>query len=116
MYSAEITGDEEDEEISQKNLALSEEETCAKRAKKGKQFKWLLYVTVAFVPRIVVSVPPSMLPPYALKSLQKGWRFGICSYNSWRHFVKACIVYGIYASDFQNEGYSENIYVSWSRA
>ena len=46
MYSAEIAGDEEDEE---------------------KQFKWLLYVTVAA--SIVVSVAAFMLLPYALASL-----------------------------------------------
>ena len=47
MYSAEIAGDEEDEEDKQKNAALSEEELAAKKAKEDKQFKWLLYVTVA---------------------------------------------------------------------
>lgn len=47
MYSAEIAGDEEDEE--------------------DKQFKWLLYVTVAV--SIVVSVAAFMLLPYALASL-----------------------------------------------
>ena len=49
MYSAEIAGDEEDEE--------------------DKQFKWLLYVTVAI--SIVVSVAAFMLLPYALASLCK---------------------------------------------
>ena len=46
MYSAEIAGDEEDEEDKQKNAALSEEELAAKKAKEDKQFKWLLYATV----------------------------------------------------------------------
>lgn len=67
MYSAEIAGDEEDEEDKQKNAALSEEEIAAKKAKEDKQFKWLLYVTVAV--SIVVSVAAFMLLPYALASL-----------------------------------------------
>ena len=67
MYSAEIAGDEEDEEDKQKNAALSEEELAAKKAKEDKQFKWLLYVTVAA--SIVVSVAAFMLLPYALASL-----------------------------------------------
>ena len=67
MYSAEIAGDEEDEEDKQKNAALSEEELVAKKAKEDKQFKWLLYVTVAV--SIVVSVAAFMLLPYALASL-----------------------------------------------
>ena len=86
MYSAEIAGDEEDEEDKQKNAALSEEELAAKKAKEDKQFKWLLYVTVAISiiccrergssGRLYVAAIRSC------KSLQKGWRFGICSYNS----------------------------------
>ena len=67
MYSAEIAGDEEDEEETQKNAALSEEERAAKKAKEDKQFKWLLYVTVAI--SIVVSIAAFMLLPYALASL-----------------------------------------------
>lgn len=67
MYSAEIAGDEEDEEDKQKNAALSKEELAAKKAKEDKQFKWLLYVTVAV--SIVVSVAAFMLLPYALASL-----------------------------------------------
>lgn len=67
MYSAEIAGDEEDEEDKQKNAALSEEELAAKKAKEDKQFKWLLYVTVSV--SIVVSVAAFMLLPYALASL-----------------------------------------------
>ena len=67
MYSAEIAGDEEDEEDKQKNAALSEEELAAKKAKEDKQFKWLLYVTVAV--SNVVSVAAIMLLPYALASL-----------------------------------------------
>ena len=69
MYSAEIAGDEEDEEDKQKNAALSEEELAAKKAKEDRQFKWLLYVTVAI--SIVVSVAAFMLLPYALASLCK---------------------------------------------
>lgn len=67
MYSAEIVGDEEDEEDARKNDSLSEEERAAKKAKEDKQFKWLLYVTVAI--SIVVSIAAFMLLPYALASL-----------------------------------------------
>ena len=67
MYSAEIAGDEEDEEDAQKNAALSEEERAAKKAKEDKQFKWLLYVTVAI--SIIVSIAAFMLLPYARASL-----------------------------------------------
>ena len=54
MYSAEIAGDEEDEETARKNEQLTEEERFAKKAKEDKQFKWLLYITVAI--SMVVSV------------------------------------------------------------
>lgn len=67
MYSAELAGDEEDEEEAKKNAALSEEELAAKKEKEDKQFKWLLYVTVAI--SIVVSIAAFMLLPYALASL-----------------------------------------------
>ena len=67
MYSAEIAGDEEDEEVTRKNAHLTEEERSAKKEKEDRQFKWLLYVTVAF--SIVVSVAAFMLLPYALASL-----------------------------------------------
>ncbi len=67
MYSAEIAGDEEDEDEAAKNAALSETERAAKKEKEDKQFKWLLYVTVAV--SIVVSVAAFMLLPYALASL-----------------------------------------------
>lgn len=66
MYSAEIAGDEEDEEDIKKNAALSEEERQAKKAKEDRQFKWLLYVTVAI--SIVVSIGVFMLLPYVLAS------------------------------------------------
>lgn len=69
MYSAEIAGDEEDEEEAKANAALSEKELAAKKAKEDKQFKWLLYVTVAF--SIVISVAAFMLLPYAIASLCK---------------------------------------------
>lgn len=69
MYSAEIAGDEEDEEEAAKNASLSEEELAAKKAKEDKQFKWLLYVTVAI--SIVVSIGAFMLLPYVLASLCK---------------------------------------------
>lgn len=67
MYSAEIAGDEEDEEDSAKIAAMTEEERAAKKAKEDKQFKWLLYVTVAV--SIVISIAAFMLLPYALASL-----------------------------------------------
>jgi uncharacterized protein YqhQ len=67
MYSAEIAGDEEDEEDAKKNASLSEEERAAKKAKEDKQFQWLLYGTVAI--SIVISVAAFMLLPYALASL-----------------------------------------------
>lgn len=67
MYSAEIVGDEEDEESAKKNAGLSEAEKKAKKEKEDKQFKWLLYATVAV--SIIVSVAAFMLLPYALASL-----------------------------------------------
>lgn len=67
MYSAEIAGDEEDEEEAKKNAHLTEDEKAAKKEKEDKQFKWLLYVTVAV--SIVISVAAFMLLPYALASL-----------------------------------------------
>lgn len=63
MYSAEIAGDEED---IKKNASLSEEERQAKKAKEDRQFKWLLYVTVAI--SIAVSIGAFMLLPYVLAS------------------------------------------------
>lgn len=66
MYSAEIAGDEEDEEDIKKNASLSEEERQAKKAKEDRQFKWLLYVTVAI--SIAVSIGAFMLLPYVLAS------------------------------------------------
>ena len=67
MYSAEIAGDEEDEETARKNEQLTEEERSAKKAKEAKQFQWLLYITVAI--SIIFSVAAFMLLPYALASL-----------------------------------------------
>ncbi len=67
MYSAEIAGDEEDEEEAAKNAKLTEEELSAKKQKEAKQCQWLLYITVAF--SIVISVAAFMLLPYALASL-----------------------------------------------
>ncbi len=67
MYSAEIAGDEEDEEDAAKTAHLTEEEKAARKAKEEKQFQWLLYVTVAV--SIVVSIAAFMLLPYALASL-----------------------------------------------
>ena len=67
MYSAEIVGDEEDEDYAAKTAHLSEEEKAAKKAKEDRQFQWLLYVTVAI--SIVVSIGAFMLLPYVLASL-----------------------------------------------
>lgn len=67
MYSAEIAGDEEDEEYAAKTAHLTEEEKAARKAKEDKQFQWLLYITVAI--SIVVSIGAFMLLPYALASL-----------------------------------------------
>ena len=69
MYSAEIAGDEEDEQEIEKEAAMTEEERQAKKAKEDKQFKALLYVTVAV--SIVISVAAFMLLPYVLASLCK---------------------------------------------
>ena len=67
MYSAEIAGDEEDEDYAAKTAHLTEEEKAARKAKEDKQFQWLLYITVAI--SIVVSIGAFMLLPYALASL-----------------------------------------------
>lgn len=69
MYSAEITGDEEDEEDAKKKASMTQEERQAQKEKEDRQFKWLLYVTVAV--SIVVSVAAFMLLPYAIASLLK---------------------------------------------
>lgn len=69
MYSAEVAGDEEDEEDAKKAASMTEEERAAQKAKEDKQFKWLLYITVAI--SIVISVAAFMLLPYALASLCK---------------------------------------------
>ena len=67
MFSAEIAGDEEDEEEAKKNKQLTAEELEAKKVKEDKQFRWLLYGTVAV--SVVISVAAFMLLPYALASL-----------------------------------------------
>ena len=67
MYSAEIAGDEEDEDEAEKNAHLSKEELEVKKKKEDKAFKALLYVTVAI--SIAVSVVAFMLLPYVLASL-----------------------------------------------
>ncbi len=67
MYSAEIAGDEEDEDYAAKTAHLTEEEKAVRKAKEGKQFQWLLYVTVAV--SIVISIAAFMLLPYVLASL-----------------------------------------------
>ena len=109
MYSAEIAGDEEDEETARKNEQLTEEERFAKKAKEDKQFKWLLYITVAI--SMVVSVAAFMFLPYVLASLIRGRCFGISGHHS-GSLCEAGTVYGIYVPDLQNEGYPEDIYVS----
>lgn len=67
MYSAEIAGDEEDEEEAKKMAHLSEDEKAKKKAREDKMFKLLLYVTVAL--SIVISIAAFMLLPYVLASL-----------------------------------------------
>lgn len=67
MYSAEIAGDEEDEEEAKKMAHLSEDEKAKKKEKEDKMFKLLLYVTVAL--SIVISIAAFMLLPYVLASL-----------------------------------------------
>ena len=67
MYSAEIVGEEEDEEEKKKNAHLTEEEKAEKKKKEDRQFKWLLYITVAI--SIVISVAAFMMLPYVLASL-----------------------------------------------
>lgn len=69
MYSAEIAGDEEDEEDAKKKASMTQEERQTQKEKEDRQFKWLLYVTVAV--SIVVSVAAFMLLPYAIASLLK---------------------------------------------
>lgn len=66
MYSAEIAGEEEDEEDKAKTAHLTEEEKAARKEKEDKQFQWLLYVTVAV--SIVISIAAFMLLPYVLAS------------------------------------------------
>lgn len=67
MYSAEIAGDEEDEEEKEQNAKLTAEELEKKKAKDDKMFKVLLYVTVAF--SIALSILAFMFLPYMLASL-----------------------------------------------
>ena len=67
MYSAEIAGDEEDEEEKEKNAKLTAEELEKKKAKDDKMFKVLLYVTVAF--SIALSILAFMFLPSILASL-----------------------------------------------
>lgn len=69
MYSAEIAGDEEDEQENKKKAHMTEAERQAAKAKEDRQFKWLLYGTVAL--SIVLSVLAFMLLPYVLASLLK---------------------------------------------
>ena len=115
MYSAEIAGDEEDEEEAREECQpFSEEELEAKKKKEDKAFKALLYVTVAI--SIVVSIAAFMLLPYALASLCRKVGASEVVVTVVEAFVKLGSVYGIYASHFQNEGHSENLYVPWRRA
>ena len=95
MYSAEIAGDEEDEETAKKNEQLTEEELSAKNGS---------YLHGGFCGCFYVS------SVYTGQSDPQGRRFGIPGYCS-RSFCKAGTVYGIYVPDLQNEGYPENFYV-----
>ncbi len=63
--------------------SLQKKELSAKKAKEDKQFKWLLYITVAV--SMVVSVAAFMFLPYVLASLKpQGRRFGISGYHVWK--------------------------------
>ena len=66
MYSAEIAGDEEDEEEKKINESLTAEELEKKKQKEDRLFKVLLYVTVAI--SIVISIVAFMFLPYILAS------------------------------------------------
>ena len=63
MYSAEIAGDEEDEEEAAKNAKLTERRAFCQETEKAKAVQWLLYITVAF--SIVISVAAFMLDALA---------------------------------------------------
>ena len=64
----------------------------------------------------MVSIAAFMLLPYALASLCRKVGASEVIVTIVEAFVKLGLFYGIYAFDFQNEGYPENLYVSWSRA
>ena len=96
----------------EKNAALTAEELEAKKEKRGQgSLNALLYVTVAI--SIVISVAAFMLLPYALASLCRKVGASEVVVTIVEAFVKLASVYGIHDSDLQNEGYSENLYVSW---
>ena len=108
MYSAEIAGDEEDEETARKNEQLTEEERSAKKAKEDKQFKWLLYGSYlhgGFCGCFYVSSVCTGQSDPRVRC------FGISGHHS-GSLCEAGTVYGIYVPDLQNEGYPEDIYVS----
>ena len=114
MYSAEIAGDEEDEKEAAKNAALSEEELAAKKAKEAKQFQWLLYMNCGNFNHIFCGCI-YVATVCTGQSASEGWSLRVWR-NSSRSIREARAFPGIYVSDFQNEGYSENIYVSRCRA
>lgn len=88
MYSAEIAGDEEEEE----DAALTEEERARKKEKEDRQFKWLLYVTVAV--SILISVAAFMLLPYSLASLLRRIGAGEVLVTIAEAFVKMALFMG----------------------
>ena len=98
----------------QKTLHFLRKSFLQRKPKKHKQFQWLLYITVAI--SIVFSVAAFMLLPYALASLLR--KVGVSEFGVTvaEAFVKLALFPGIYVSDFQNERYSENIYVPRCRA
>ena len=109
MYSAEIAGDEEDEEDAQKNAALSEEERAAKKAKEDKAIQMALICNGSnFHYCVYCSVYASSL--CACQPLQESRSFRVCG-NDRGSICEAGIVYGIYAADLQDEGYSAYIHV-----
>ena len=89
MYSAEIAGDEEDEKEAAKNAHLTEEQRQAKKEKEDKQFKWLLYGTVAL--SIVLSVAAFMLLPYACLLYTSSMEFLLMTIRWWSWLICAAI-------------------------
>lgn len=69
MFSAEIVGDEDDEETAQKKAGMSEDELAKFEAKESKQMKVLMNITMVI--SVIFSIALFMLLPYVLASLLK---------------------------------------------